>query len=196
MANNYEIPEEERHRFAQPIGKLIPGTREETLKEVEKVIKTFLKHDYSLHFYIVGDIVTKDFLANNFLKHHIKLCVIDEMTQRKKILIETLGFFEEIIETTNPKGKIKKENVSLLERIINSEKRTLLRITEGEEDLLVIPLVNLLPLKEGRKNIVFYGQPPITDSKYPIPEGIVLVDVNKRIKRAYKKVLEFMEKSK
>ena len=193
MSNNYEIPEEERHRFAQPLGKLISGTRKETLQEVEKISKEYLKLNYSLNFYIVGDIVTKDFLANDFLMSYIRLCIIDEMTQRNKVLIDIKGFFEEIIESINPKGKIQKENFLLIENIIKSKKRTLLRITEGEEDLLVIPLVAALSLEEQVKNIVFYGQPPVTDSKNPIPEGIVLVDVNKKIQNICKNLIQFME---
>ena len=196
MGNNYKVPEKERHRFAQPLGNLISGKREETLREVEKIVKGYLNQNYSLNFYIVGDIVTKDFLANNFLKSNIKLCIIDEMTQRNKIQIDIEGFFEEIIETINPRGKIQKENYSIIENIVKSNKRTLLRITEGEEDLLVIPLVVSLPLEEQVKNIVFYGQPPITDSKKPIPEGIVLLDVNKRIKKIYQNISQSMEKSK
>ncbi len=192
MGNNYTIPEEERHRFAQPLGKLISGTREETLQEVEEIIKGYLEANYSLNFYIVGDIVTKDFLANEFLKTHVKLCIIDEMTQRNKIQIDTRGIFEEIIETINPKGKIRKENFLLLENIVNSKKKTLLRITEGEEDLLVIPLVVALPIEEQVKNIVFYGQPPVTDSRNPIPEGIVLVDVNKKIQKICKQLIQFI----
>ena len=196
MGNNYKIPDDERARFAQPLGKLISGTREETLQEVEKIVKGYLNQNYSLNFYIVGDIVTKDFLANNFLKSHIKLCIIDEMTQRIKIQIDIEGFFEKIIETKNPRGKIQEGNIAIIENIIKSKKRTLLRITEGEEDLLVLPLVAALPLEEQVKNLVFYGQPPVTDSKNPIPEGIVLVDVNKKIQKICKKFIQFMEKSK
>ena len=192
MGKKYRIPDEERHRFAQPLGKLISGTREETLQEVEKIIKGYIESNYSVNFYIVGDIVTKDFLANEFLIPHVKLCIIDEMTQRKKIQIETKGIFEEIIDTINPRGKIRKENFSLLENIVNSKKITLLRITEGEEDLLVIPLVVALPIEEHVKNIVFYGQPPVTDSKNPIPEGIVLVDVNEKIQKICKQLIDFM----
>ena len=192
MGKNNRIPDEERHRFAQPLGKLISGTREETLQKVEEIIKEYLKLNYALNFYIVGDIVTKDFLANEFLKTYVKLCIIDEMTQRKKIQIEIHGIFEEIIETINPKGKIRKENFSLLENIVNSKKKTLLRITEGEEDLLVIPLVIALPVEERVKHIVFYGQPPVTDSKKPIPEGIVLVDVNEKIQKICKQLIDFL----
>ena len=88
------------------------------------------------------------------------------------------------------------ENIEIIENIVKSKKRTLLRITEGEEDLLVLPLVVALPLEEQVKHLVFYGQPPVTDSKNPIPEGIVLVDVNKKIQKTCNSFMKFMEKSK
>ena len=71
----------------------------------------------------------------------------------------------------------------------------MLKITEGEEDLLVLPLVLEIPLEKKLQNYVFYGQPPITDSKHSIPEGIVMVKVNKIIQTGVKKYIELMEKS-
>ena len=75
---------------------------------------------------------------------------------------------------------------------MSSNKRTLLKITKGEEDLLVLPLVLSITPSERVKNLVFYGQPPITDSKKTIPEGIVMVDVEKRIQKTVKKFVEIM----
>ena len=68
MNDNLKIPSNERHKFSQPLGKLYAGTREETIVEVEKAIKEFLKKGFEVSVYLVGDIVTQDFLANNFLK--------------------------------------------------------------------------------------------------------------------------------
>jgi len=193
MEYNLRIPQDKRYEFAHPLDKLISGKREETLLKVEDIIKNYIKSNLSINFYIVGDIVSKDFLANQFLKSFIKLCIIDEKTQRKKIYIETENF-EEIVELENPQGTIQKESWSLLKNIIESKKKTLLKITKGEEDLLVLPIVLELPLEENVKNFVFYGQPPITDSKHEIPEGIVLVDVNKEIQNKVKKYVSLMEK--
>jgi hypothetical protein len=39
---------------------------------------------------------------------------------------------------------------------------------------------------------VFYGQPPITDSKRQIPEGIVMVDVEIRIKKVVRQFVSLM----
>lgn len=192
MNNNLKIPPNERHKFSQPLGKLYAGTRKDTIIEVEKVIKEYLKKELEVIVYLVGDIVTQDFLASKFLKNFITLCIIDEKTQRNHVEIEVEDFFEEIIEFENPKGGIKKESFTLLEGIIKSKKRTLLRVTEGEEDLLVLPLVLNIVLNEKVKNLVFYGQPPITDSKKTIPEGIVMVDVEKRIQEVVDKFVRTM----
>ena len=37
MDNNLNIPKNKRHRFAQPLGELIAGTRQNTLIKVEKI---------------------------------------------------------------------------------------------------------------------------------------------------------------
>ena len=192
MDENLKIPPNERHKFSQPLGKLYAGTREETIIEVEKAIKEYLKKRFEISIYLVGDIVTQDFLASNFLKPFISLCIVDEKTQRKHIEIEMKDFFEEIIEFENPEGGIKKESFTLLDDIVKSKKRTLLKITEGEEDLLVLPLVLSIVLNDKIKNLVFYGQPPVTDSKKSIPEGIVMVDVEKRIQKVVDKFVRMM----
>ncbi|MHA1234263.1 MAG: DUF359 domain-containing protein [Promethearchaeota archaeon] len=192
MNDNLKIPSNERHKFSQPLGKLYAGTREETIVEVEKAIKEFLKKGFEVSVYLVGDIVTQDFLANNFLKTLISLCIVDEKTQRNSIKIEIEDFFEEIIEFENPQGGIKKESFTLLKDIVQSKKRTLLKVIVGEEDLLVLPLVLSIDLIDKMKNLVFYGQPPVTDSKKTIPEGIVMVDVEKRIQKVVDKFVGMM----
>ncbi len=195
MDFNLNIPRNKRHEFSQPLGKLIAGKREKTLLEVEIFFKKLIKKTPNINFYLVGDIVTIDFLSNPFLKSFIKLCIIDEKTQRERINIKNQSFFEEIIEFQSPPGTIPKESWTLLRKIIQSNKRTLLKITEGEEDLLVLPLVLEIILEKNMKNFVFYGQPPITDSKITISEGIVLVDVNKTIQKVVKKYIDLMKKS-
>ncbi|MBA7588311.1 hypothetical protein ES708_30366 [subsurface metagenome] len=192
MDKNLKIPTTERHKFSQPLGKLIVGTRKETISEVEEHIRNYKNANFEVKVYLVGDIVTKDFLANDFLKCFVKLCIIDEKTQRNQIKIKIEDYFEEIIEFENLEGCIKKESFTLLDEIITSNKRTLFKVIKGEEDLLVLPLVLSIPLNETVKSLVFYGQPPITDSKRQVPEGIVMVDVEKRIKKVVKKFLSLM----
>ncbi|MHA1491508.1 MAG: DUF359 domain-containing protein [Promethearchaeota archaeon] len=194
MDYNLRIPWEKRYKFAEPLDKLIAGTRENTLEVVDNLFKRDVKSGENFNFYIVGDVVTKDFLANPFLSSFVKTCIIDQKTQRGHINVDFEDFFAEIIEFRNPKGTIQKECWFLLRTIVKSKKRTLLKITEGEEDLLVLPLILELPIEEGVKNFVFYGQPPITDSKLDIPEGIVIVEVNAANQNKVKEYINIMEK--
>ena len=193
MKKDLKIPYEQRYKFAEPLDFLIAGTRDETLIEVEKLFRTKLKSGKKFHFYLVGDIVTKDFLANPFLKRFIKLCIIDEKTKREQIKIEVEGNFEDIIEIENSAGLISKDSWALLKNIIASDKTTLLKITEGEEDLLVLPLILELPKESEIKNYAFYGQPPITDAKIEVPQGIVIVEINETTQKKVKALISLME---
>ncbi|MFX1417489.1 MAG: DUF359 domain-containing protein [Promethearchaeota archaeon] len=194
MDYNLRIPPEKRHLFAEPLDILIAGKREETLIQVENIFQDYLKTSKEIKFYIVGDIVAKDFLSNEFLRKFIKVCIIDEKTQRNQIDMEFEEFFEQIIEFQNPQGTINKECWKLLKEVIESEKNTLIKIIDGEEDLLILPLILTIPILEGVKNFAFYGQPPITDSSFIIPEGIVIVDIDKNIQEKVNKTITMMEK--
>ena len=193
MSKNLKIPEDERHKFSQPLGRLISGSRQETIPQIEGIIKQYVEEYNNIRIYLVGDIVSKDFLENNYLKTFVRVCIIDEKTQRNKIELGFDTFFDETIEFENPQGTLSEDSFNILEKIIISNRKTLLKITKGEEDLLVLPLVVLLPLNQGIKNLVFYGQPPVTDSSPPIPEGIVMVEVDKRIQKSVHKFLSIME---
>ncbi|MHA2474799.1 MAG: DUF359 domain-containing protein [Promethearchaeota archaeon] len=194
MANNLRIPQGRRKSFAEPLDMLIAGSREETIIQVENMFKDYLKSGVKLSFYIVGDIVAIDFIANTFLKSFIKICVVDEKTQRNKINIDFEDFFEDIIEFQNPIGTINKDSWELFRNVIETNKKTLIRVTEGEEDLLVLPLIAELPIKEDEVCFAFYGQPPITDSEFVIPEGIVIVKVDKNIQEKVRNILSYMKK--
>jgi uncharacterized protein (UPF0218 family) len=194
MDFNLRIPQNQRHLFAEPLDILIAGSREETIPQVENIFKEQLTSGMEINFYIVGDIVARDFLANQFLKNFIEVCIVDEKTQRKHTTLNFIEFFEQTVEIQNSEGTINKDCWKLLREIITSEKRTLIKITEGEEDLLILPLVLEIPLLKGVKNFCFYGQPPITDSNFIIPEGIVIVDVDKNIQEKVKRVISLMEK--
>jgi len=72
MASNLNVPKNKRSDFSQPLGKLIAGKREDTIQEVEVFFKNLVKKKPNINFYLVGDIVTIDFLSNPFLKKFIK----------------------------------------------------------------------------------------------------------------------------
>ncbi len=193
MDYNLRIPQDKRHLFTEPLDILIAGSRDETITQVVNIFKDYLQSGIELNFYIVGDIVAKDFLSNQFLREYVKICIIDEKTQRNHINLDFEGFFEQTIEIKNPEGTINKECWKIFREVINSEKRTLIKIIEGEEDLLILPLVLEAPLLKNVKNFAFYGQPPITDSDFVIPEGIVIVDIDENIQDKVKKVISIMK---
>jgi uncharacterized protein (UPF0218 family) len=192
MDNDLKIPEDQRHKFSQPLGKLITGSREETILKVIEFLKKIKVTNRLINCYLVGDIVTHDFLNNSFLRSMIKVCIIDEKTKRVPIEMEMGAFFDKIIEMENPESGINPESFRLFKSLIDSHEKVLIKVTQGEEDLLVLPLVLEIPLDKSVENFVFYGQPPITDSKTPISEGIVMVKVNKSIKKVVKRFLALM----
>ena len=194
MEYNLRIPYDKRHSFSEPLDILIAGTREETLIQVENKFREYIKSGLELNFYVVGDIVAHDFLSNQFLKPYIKVCVIDEKTQRNHINLDFEDYFEQTIEFQNTEGTINKDCWNIFREVIKSEKRTLIKITEGEEDLLILPLVLEIPITENVKNFAFYGQPPITDSKFMIPEGIVIVNIGSEVQEKVRAAISLMEK--
>ena len=192
MGNDLKIPANQRHKFSQPLGKLIAGSREETISKVIKFLKNTKDKTLSINCYLVGDIVTQDFLNDPFLRSMVKMCIIDEKTKRAPVELEMGSFFDKIIEMENPENGINPESFEIFKSLIESYKKIIIKITQGEEDLLVLPLVLSIPINKSVENFVFYGQPPVTDSKIPIPEGIVMVKVNKSIKKVVKRFVELM----
>jgi uncharacterized protein (UPF0218 family) len=196
MGNDLKIPEKQRHKFSQPLGKLITGSREQTISQVIKILKNVKNEDKTptINCYLVGDIVTQDFLKYPFLRSMVKMCIIDEKTKRAPMELEIGDFFDKVVEMENPESGINPESFEIFKSLIKSPNKILVKITQGEEDLLVLPLVLAIPLNKSVQNFVFYGQPPVTDSKTPIPEGIVMVEVNKSIKKVVKHFLELMRR--
>jgi uncharacterized protein (UPF0218 family) len=194
MEYNLRIPHKHRHSFAEPLDLLIAGKREETVAQVENIFRDYEKLGLTLSFYIVGDVVVKDFISNSFLRAFIKVCIIDEKTQRNQITIDFEDFFDDIVEMQNPVGTIHKDCWKIFRNAINTNKKTLIKVTEGEEDLLILPLILEIPLTKKEGKFAFYGQPPITDSNFVIPEGIVIVTVDKSIQDKVRKIVASMEK--
>ena len=190
------LPLNQRRRFTQPLGKLISGRREDTIAEVVLFFKQERELNEGLDYkiYCVGDIVTQDFLENAYLREMIKICIIDEKTKRQRIDTPFKEFFEQIIELKNPTGTISKDMWSKLKELIENNRRVLVKIVDGEEDLLVIPLISGFSLSESIKSYVFYGQPPVTDSEKPIPEGLVMLEVTKQIQSIVTELTKLMEK--
>lgn len=162
------LPEDLRQVLHHPFGTLfVKGIPSQLLQNPERVIT-------------VGDITTKRLHDMGITP---KLSVIDFFVERKSIdtNLKELGFTgnETMYHVINPPGKIMPEVWGIFAEIAKdiNTKGNFAVVVDGEEDLLVIPLILLLPVGFT----IFYGQPK---------EGIVAVSVGEESKRQLRSLLK------
>ncbi len=147
---NLRLPVSLRDELKHPIGQLIKGTIEST---IPILIKELSSRDGILVG--VGD-VTADVLVHNSLNPEI--VITDGFTKREKLLEWNDYPGYKIIETKSPAAEITDIAwISLKEaiKIVLTQKGRVHIKVEGEEDLLVIPLLIELPIG----SVIVYGQP-------------------------------------
>lgn len=173
------LPEDLRPELRKPLGTLIKGSEDDKEKVAKETRKLLEKEKHTLSI-AVGDIVSSTLEGAGF-SPDIK--IIDFKTQR-----EFLPSFSgsEHFDAKNIAGKIDLVSVKHLakeiEKTIKNKtmptgrqaKKTI--TIDGEEDLLVLPVILLAPLE----SVVFYGQRDV---------GMVMVRVTEEIK---KQVMELM----
>ena len=116
------------------------------------------------------------------MERNISVIDFNVARHRKFFSIEGLGFKgdEDVVRINNLAGKI---SHGVFEKLISlsdsfMKKKTIFLI-DGEEDLVVLPLILILPLN----SLIFYGQPQ---------EGLVMITVSEEIKKtAYEMVRSF-----
>lgn len=147
---NVRLPLSLRDELKQPMGQLIKGTIETT---IPLLIKALSSRDGILVG--VGD-VTSDILVHNNLNPEI--VITDGFTKREKLLEWNDYPDYKIIETKSPAAEITvaawtslKEAIKI---VLDQNERVHIKV-EGEEDLLVIPLLVELPIG----SCIVYGQP-------------------------------------
>lgn len=100
----------------------------------------------------VGDVTTKNFLEAGIQPF---LCVIDNKIERRDVKFDTeFDADTRIIRLENQPGTINKEAFKVLEKMFGQTVHNAI-IVDGEEDLLVLPVIIHAPLGFT----VFYGQP-------------------------------------
>lgn len=113
---------------------------------------------------LVGDVVTRWFVDQGL---KFDLAIVDGMTKRE--ITSAIDFGDlPVTSGTNPPGTIKSQIVEHLRKSLELTP-SVVRIN-GEEDLLVLPMILLLPLT----SLVVYGQPD---------KGMVLVEVSENTKK-------------
>ena len=166
------LTEDLRCLVKKPVGVLIRGVPRETvgrLKEALAAVKP-------VKLAAVGDVVSETLLGA-----HIKadLYVTDARSLRVKRREPKLrSVVEKVYDVRNPPGYISSEAEDAVKSCLKSGFKCWLRV-EGEEDLLALVAVAEAPLG----SVVLYGQPG---------EGIVLIQVDDRIKRWAVRLLDSM----
>jgi uncharacterized protein (UPF0218 family)/phosphopantetheine adenylyltransferase len=157
-SRTFYLPDQKRYLFKKPIGKLISGSLTNFNWAFKKAL-TYLNRSKPSFIVTVGDIATQSFVQNNLWPN---LSIYDYRCQRRPIsfnlhlqLKKTAGF---IFNAVNQPGTISKAAIASIEqsliKILNQNQSGIIQI-KGEEDLLVLPLIILLPLNTA----IFYGQP-------------------------------------
>jgi uncharacterized protein (UPF0218 family) len=161
---------DKRKDLKKPIGKLIKGDPKETIL----ILKIILDgHDTPL-FACVGDFVSKNIIDSCLSPDII---VVDNRIMRQNV--EPLLFKHESIKVENPPGTITINSQKALQDAISLNKRIGV-VVEGEEDLLVLPLMAMMPTG----SVIVYGQPR---------EGMVLVILTEERRRWAKDFMTMME---
>ncbi|MEX2682834.1 MAG: DUF359 domain-containing protein [Candidatus Sigynarchaeota archaeon] len=162
-----------RPELAKLHGELIAGTEAETLPK----INDYLKRERPPYLGGCGDVISRNLFKTDYAPD---LAVMDRKTQRRDYeAIFPQGY--ERREVSNVTGGVTRVAWEAIAQAIASGKRTIIEITGGEEDLLLIPMVLLAP--DGA--VMAYGQPPVTDIEPPIPAGAVMVKVTANVRRAF-----------
>ncbi len=165
-----KLPEDKRHIFKEPFGKLFEDSNSafEYLDSIdyEKLIT-------------VGDIVSATFLKNDYEPDLVIADFTTKRTPAKKEDIEKIKNYSiTSVKIKNPQAHITDE---LWDAIDNADE-PLKIIIDGEEDMATLPAALLCP----NGSIVAYGQPG---------EGIVLIEVDGEKKEEFREYLDFLEKT-
>ena len=143
-----------------PLGRLLTGPPEEAVPKLRRLIQD----DKPPMVITVGDVVSKETMKAGL---RIDLRIVDNRSMRTNV--PTVNFpAKKTFRVKNPAGVITMNAWRTVQRAL--EERESLVIVEGEEDLLVLPVV----LEAPSNSFVVYGQPL---------EGLVVVKASTSKKR-------------
>lgn len=145
-----------RQELKNPLGLLIKGTPEHTMKQLSLIIKR--KQPETI--VAVGDVVSQNMLKAGIRPHII---IIDGKVMREPTKpVNMQG--RRRITLENPAGTITPQAWMVVEEAL-SQKKPVIMIVDGEEDLLTLVAVAKAP----KGSLIVYGQPN---------EGVVAVNVD------------------
>jgi uncharacterized protein (UPF0218 family) len=173
---NLKLPISLRADLKTPLGKLIRGSINETIPLLRKELQ-----NRSSILVGVGDVTSEILVKNNF---NPEIIITDGHTKREK-LVEWLDYDGyEVITAESPAAEVTQtawEAIRLsISKAQNESINSHIKV-EGEEDLLVLPLLIELP----ESAYVVYGQPD---------EGAVIRYINESARKHAHGILSRMEK--
>ena len=155
-----------------PLGELFRGDVSDNVV----VLREMLEEKKPPCFATVGDYVTFYIMESGL---DPDLAVVDHRVMRQDV--DPFKFIREKVAVINPAGTIKAEAQRVLWDAITLKKR-LGVVVEGEEDLLVLPLMAMMPIG----SVIVYGQPR---------EGMVVVTLTEERRRWAKDFMAEMEEN-
>ncbi len=163
-----------RNELKKPLGILLTGLPKKTVLLLKKI----LKEKNPPFFSVVGDFTSKNILESGL---EPDIVVVDNRVMRIDVPPLNMGN-RTIISCINQPGTVDNSTWKALRKAVTLKSRVSV-IVEGEEDLLVLPLVSLTPLG----SLIVYGQPR---------EGMVVVEVTEEMKGWTEDFLSRMEEFK
>ncbi len=170
----YQANEDILVRLKHPLGRLIIGPPDETIK----VLKEMVEMEKPTRLIAIGDFVTSNIMRSHM---NVDCIIIDFKSKREPFAPISLKKFEEI-HVKNPAGVI---TVAAYEAVREActrsakENSLMAIIVDGEEDLLTLPVVKYAPLG----SLVVYGQPYV---------GIVVLKITERVKHYVGQIMNKM----
>jgi len=160
-----------RKRLKSPLGLLIRGTSDETMKKLKELVEK----EKPSKIISVGDIVSE-----NMAKHGIspQVMIVDNRVMREPITPIFLKA-DQTLHLKNPPGTLTSQAWSVMQEALKQVQRTKV-VVDGEEDLLTLVAVLCAP----ENSLVVYGQPH---------EGIVVVRVTEQKSGMIRRIVEAME---
>jgi uncharacterized protein (UPF0218 family) len=174
MDTAYILPLTLRKKLKKPLGMLIRGSFEETVKKFKHIVDL----EKPPNIISVGDIVSKNLVENGISPN---LLIVDNRVMRKDVTPVPLKADVET-HVKNPAGTITFEALNAIKEALKANRKTKI-VVEGEEDLLALCAILYAP----ENSFVVYGQPR---------EGMVVVKATKQKKEAVARILEAMEVAK
>lgn len=159
------VSSDDLQKLKDPFGELIADG-----KVTEQGIRAIIKGAKLVAS--VGD-ATTDRLAT--LKIIPDIAVIDRL-ERRSLSTRQIDYPARELRCKNPRGTIAQEAIVVLQQAVKGHHPAII-IVDGEEDLLVLPLVQMLP--EG--SVLLYGQPL---------EGLVVVNITASKKAEAKDLMD------